>query len=56
MLTSTIEMKEIVHVFVDMRLQDLAASHNQFLHPQGVAFKRIETEIAQKVFESAKES
>ena len=55
MLTSTIGIKEIIRVFGEIRLSDLTASHGQVLHPKGEAFKRFETEIAQKVFESAKE-
>ena len=55
MLTSTTEMKEIIFVFVDMRLQDLTASHRQFVHLKGLLFKRISIMIAQKDFKSAKE-
>ena len=46
MLTSTTEMKEIIFVFVDMRLQDLTACHDQILHQNHVVIKRIATEIA----------
>ena len=54
MLKSTIEMKNIIRVFVDMRLKDLAASNSQVLHLKGVAFKYTTTEKAQNLFESAK--
>lgn len=56
MLTSTIEMKEIIRVFVDLKLQEIKPPQGQFLHPKGVAFNRIVTEIAQKVFASTKET
>lgn len=54
MLTSTIEMKEIIRVFVDMRLEEIRPLQGKFLHPKGVAFNRLVTEIAQRVFDSTK--
>lgn len=50
-LTSKVEMKKIILVYVNMRLKDISTSQSSLLHPQGTAFRRIATEMAQKVFE-----
>lgn len=52
MLTITVEMKELIHMYVDMRLKDTFSPRTDLLQPQGAAFKRTVKEVADIVLES----
>ena len=56
MLSSTVEMKEIIRPYVNLRLKDQYRPQNNTLHPEAAAFKSIVVEVAEKVFESEKDT
>ena len=56
MLSSTVEMKAIIRAYVNLRLKDHFRPQNNTLHPDAAAFKSIVVEVAEKVFESEKDT
>ena len=55
-LSSAVEMKEIIRAYVNLRLKDHFRPQNNTLHPDAAAFKSIVVEVTEKVFESQKDT
>lgn len=45
-----VEMKQATREYANMHLINMPAPRRELLHLQGIAYERIATEIAQKVF------
>lgn len=52
MLKSTVEINEIIRVYVGMQLKDIVFPEKNLFQPQKAAFNRIVTEIAEIIFEN----